>query len=72
MGPGADESELVPCYPIDQEPVRFYVSVAIALPVPFQRMILVARRQLFAVDQEFQNLPQLSQIFASLFRVLNV
>jgi hypothetical protein len=51
MGTGPDEMEFVPRYPIDQEPVRFYVSVAIALPVPFQRMILVARRRLFAGDQ---------------------
>jgi len=72
MGPGADQMEFVPRYPIDQEPVRFYVSVAVALPIPFQRMILVARWQLFVGDQELQKLPQLSQIFASLFRTLNV
>jgi len=35
-------------------------------------MILVARWQLFVGDQELQKLPQLSQIFASLFRTLNV
>jgi hypothetical protein len=72
MRPGAEEMELVPYHPVDQEPVRFDVRVPVAFPASFQGMILIARRQLFSRDQNFQCLSQLSQIFASLFRTFDV
>jgi hypothetical protein len=35
MGAGADQVKLIGDDPIDQQPVRLDVGVAIALPVPF-------------------------------------
>jgi hypothetical protein len=72
MRPGAGQINFIPSDPVNQEPIWFDVRVAIALPIPFQRMVFVARRQLFAGDEQLQKTPQLSQIFASLFRTLNI
>jgi hypothetical protein len=59
MRPSTGEMEFISRYPIDQEPIRCDVRVAIAFPIPFQRMILIDRRKLFAGDQKLQNPPKL-------------
>jgi hypothetical protein len=40
MRPGAGQMNFIPSDSVNQKPIRFDVRVAIALPVPFQRMIL--------------------------------
>ena len=52
MRPGAGQINFIPSDPVNQEPIRFDVRVPIALPVTFQRVIFVARRQFFFGDEQ--------------------
>lgn len=66
MGASAHQLQFVPRNAVNQQPVRFDVCIAIALPDTLERMVLVSLRKLLASDQYRQQLTQLAQVFTAL------
>ena len=50
---------------VEQKPIRFNVAIAAARKISAQRMILVLRRQNFAVNQQVNRGFELRQILAA-------
>lgn len=52
MRAGTNEMQVIAADLIDQQPVRFNVTVTKVLPLAAERMVLVAGRQRGALDQQ--------------------
>ena len=72
MRPGSDEMQVGAFNLVDQQPVGLDMAVAVVLPLAPKRMILVARQQRIALDQQQDDLPQLRHILAAFLRELYI
>ena len=68
----ADQVQVVPIDLIEQEPIRFDVAISMMFPIPTERVVLVARRQRIAFDQEKDQLAELGEILSAALGQLHI
>ena len=61
----ADQVKVVSIDLVEQEPIRFYMTVSMMFPIPSERVISVARRQGVALDQEQDQFAEFGEILAA-------
>ena len=52
MAPGSGKIHGIRVHPVDQQPVRFYVCVAVSFPLACKRMVTISGRDGKAVGQQ--------------------
>ena len=57
---------------VNEQPVRLDMTITAAREISTQRVILVFRRQRFALNQQIECGPEFRQIFAALFSALDI
>jgi hypothetical protein len=54
-------------YSIDEQPVRFDVTLSVVRPIPDELVIFISRIKRFFIDKQFNNRLQFAQIFVLFF-----
>jgi hypothetical protein len=72
MAPGALQVDFFGGNRVDEHPIRLDMSISVSGPIEFEGMVFVLRRQGLAFEQKFNQLFQLSEVFASLLKSLHV
>ena len=63
MGSGSFQVDLICCDGINQDPVRFDVSISVSSPIELERVVFVLRRQKLTCEQKLDQDFELIQIF---------
>lgn len=72
MGADSDKAQFVALDAVDQNPVRLYMTVAAIFVRPFKRVVLVLRRERFALCQFLDNCFQVVGVLPSLDCFLHI
>ena len=72
MGAGAAQYQFLGLYPVEQDPVRFYVAISPALKTAFQWVVFVLRVQRAVIAQRLDDWPELCRVFAMPFLAVHI